>query len=334
MTPLTHYQGLICPWCNSMQWLPQGLPMRRRVQRCISRFFSTNNWKNIYSTTPDMHPVCDIFTFLDSNVFYVAYNGKSISWIFINFVHWNCSQTVALPLPRHWQVSDIPPAFFPSNTLLCLSLWSYSRGQKEGSQSKEETFCSIFFSFLTFLFLFLFFFPDTNCTHCSQRPACSSHFQSICFSLLSGSTCFLLDRIISCTACSWRLQFDIGDLISLAYKKVFTYPQWYSQIIFSSGTSHPQYQENLQQNSVIYKIATPPGIQVWASDMGTGDFFPPVHIYPGHRKHKWVQSQKTTVGLLLSLPLVQIKPGTSWTLIFFFFFFPSGRLCQQHQSQK
>lgn len=54
--------------------------------------------------------------------------------------------------------------------------------------------------------------------------------------------------------------------------------------------------------------------------MGTGDFFSPVHIYPGHRKHKRVQSQKTTVGLLLSLPLVQIKPGTSWTLIFFFFF--------------
>jgi len=137
-----------------MQWFPHGLPLRRWVKRCISRFFSTNNSKNIYvhTATPDMHLVCDIFTFLDNNVFYVAYKGKSITW-FINSVYWNCSQTVDPPLPKYIGKSLVClQHFFPSNNLPSLSARPYSRGQKEGSWSKEETFRSNIF-----LFFFCFF---------------------------------------------------------------------------------------------------------------------------------------------------------------------------------
>lgn len=157
MTPLTHYQGLICPWCNSMQWLPQGLPMRRRVQRCISRFFSTNNWKNIYSTTPDMHPVCDIFTFLDSNVFYVAYKGKSISWIFINFVHWNCSQTVAPPLPKDTDKSLIFLQHFSPLTLFCVFHYGLTQEVRRKDHDLRKKHFVPFFSLFLLIYLFIYF---------------------------------------------------------------------------------------------------------------------------------------------------------------------------------
>lgn len=316
-----------------MQWLPQGLPLRRWVQRCISRFFSTNNWKNTYvrTTTPDMHPVCDIFTFLDSNVFYIAYKGKSISWIFINFVHWNCSQTVDPPLLKDSDKSLICLQHFSLLPIFRAFHYGFTQeGRRKDHDLRMKHFVPFFFSlFFLFYYAFFFFFFSRHQLH-SLVPKTSLLFSFSIHLLLPSHRFYLLFAgIISCMACSWLLQFDKGDLISLAYKKVFMYPQWYSQIIFSSGTSHPQYQENLQQNSVIYRIATPPGIQVWASDMGTGDFF---HLYIftlATENIKQVQSQKTTVGLLLSLPLVQIKPGTSWTLIFLF---SNGRLYQQVQS--
>lgn len=143
-----------------MQWLPQGLPLRRWVQRCISRFFSTNNWKNIYvrTTTPDMHPVCDIFTFLDSNVFYIAYKGKSISWIFINFVHWNCSQTVDPPLLKDSDKSLICLQHFSPLPIFRAFHYGFTQeGRRKDHDLRMKHFVPFFFLF-SFFFIMLFFF--------------------------------------------------------------------------------------------------------------------------------------------------------------------------------
>lgn len=81
-----------CPWAS---------PEKTNTETYL-KIFSYKQLKNICrfnNSTPDMNLVYDIFTFVDSGDFYVAYRGKSNSCIFLNSIHWNYPQFRAVDSP-------------------------------------------------------------------------------------------------------------------------------------------------------------------------------------------------------------------------------------------